>query len=164
LGLPRFWSPITLCADLWLRWDLKQIYSPLWELSNGMWQTTCMKENQGNSRRLMVRSQIDNLTRSPSFGHNLCFKYSNGSCKLILNIYVLRAFQRYNEPFNPMGFDLWNRFLKIWDSIKTPTPKVGIHLGVWRFIPSHPPTLRKYEMRLPSFIFGLHLCKSLFWS
>jgi hypothetical protein len=29
-----------------------------------------------------------------------------------------------------MGFDPCNRSLKIWESIKTPTPKVGAHLGV----------------------------------
>jgi len=29
-----------------------------------------------------------------------------------------------------MGFDPYNRSLKIWESIETPIPKVGIHLGV----------------------------------
>jgi hypothetical protein len=33
-----------------------------------------------------------------------------------------------------MGFDPYNRSLKIQESIETPTPKVGVHLGVWRFI------------------------------
>ncbi len=28
-----------------------------------------------------------------SFDHNLCCKYSNGSCKFILDIYVLKDFQ-----------------------------------------------------------------------
>jgi len=36
-----------------------------------------------------------------------------------------------------MGFDICNHFLKIQESIRTPTPKVGTHLGMWRFIPSH---------------------------
>jgi hypothetical protein len=36
-----------------------------------------------------------------------------------------------------MSFDLCNRLLKIWESIRNPTPKVGAHLGVWEFIPSH---------------------------
>ncbi len=40
-----------------------------------------------------------------------------------------------------MRFDPYNRFLKIWKSIKTLTPKVRTHLGVWGFIPSHSPTL-----------------------
>jgi hypothetical protein len=37
-----------------------------------------------------------------------------------------------------MGFDSLNHSLKIWESIKTPTPKMRTHLGVWGFIPSHP--------------------------
>jgi len=36
-----------------------------------------------------------------------------------------------------MGFDPCNRSLKIWESIETPTPKVGAHLGVRGFILSH---------------------------
>jgi hypothetical protein len=35
-----------------------------------------------------------------------------------------------------MGFDLCNRFMKIWESIEILTPKVGAHLGAWGFIPS----------------------------
>ncbi len=38
-----------------------------------------------------------NLTPGSSFGHNLCFKYSNGSCEPILYIYVPRYFQWYKE-------------------------------------------------------------------
>jgi hypothetical protein len=30
-----------------------------------------------------------------------------------------------------MGFDPYNRFLKIQESIEIPTPKVGAHLEVW---------------------------------
>ncbi len=33
-----------------------------------------------------------------------------------------------------MGFDPWNRPLKIQESTGTPTPKMGAHLGVWVFI------------------------------
>ncbi len=84
-----------------------------------------------------------NLTPDHSFSHNLCVKCPYGSCEPILDIYVLRAFQWYNKRFNSMGFDPHNRSLKIWESIGTPTPKVGIHLGVWGFIPSHSPTLPK---------------------
>jgi len=39
-----------------------------------------------------------------------------------------------------MGFDPCNCSLKIRESIDTPTPKMGIQLGVWGFIPSHSPT------------------------
>ncbi len=89
----------------------------------------------------MVKNQIANLTCCPSFGHNLCFKYSNGWYKPISDMSVPRNFQWCKELFNWMNFDPWNYFLKIWKSIRTPTPKVGAHLGVCGFIPSHPPTL-----------------------
>jgi hypothetical protein len=89
----------------------------------------------------MVGNQIGNLTPDFSFSHNLCFKYLNGSCKLILDIYVLRSFQWYTKLFNLMSLDTWNRPLKIWKSIGTPTRKVGTHLGMWGLIFSHFPTL-----------------------
>jgi hypothetical protein len=41
---------------------------------------------------LVVVSQIDTLILGLSFDYNLCFKYSNGSCKPILNIYILKYF------------------------------------------------------------------------
>jgi hypothetical protein len=107
-----------------------------------MWHVTCTQGNQGNSRLLMVGSQIGNLTPHLSFGLNLWFKYPNVSYKTILDIYVLKKFQCYKELFNPMSFDPCNIFLKIWESIGIPTPKVGAHLGVWRFIPfTHSHTL-----------------------
>ncbi len=100
----------------------------------------------------MVGSQIGNLTPKLSFGHNLCVKCANGAFKPILNIEVPKAFQWCKELHNLMGFGPCNCFLKIWESIETPTPKMGAHLGVRRFIPSHSPTL-------PGFLLGLHLCK-----
>jgi hypothetical protein len=101
-----------------------------------MLYATCTQGNWGDFLLLVVGSQIVNLIHDPSFGHNLCFKCLNGSCKPILDIYVPRAFQLLNL----MGFDAYNRTLKIQESIGTPTPKVGAHLGVWGFIPSHSPT------------------------
>jgi hypothetical protein len=85
----------------------------------------------------VVGSQSDTLTPDPSFGHNLSFKYANESCEPILNIYISRYFQWYKEIFNLMNFDPCNFPLKIWESIRTPTPNVGVHLGMWGFIPSH---------------------------
>jgi hypothetical protein len=61
----------------------------------------------------MVKSQIDNLIHGLSFAHNLCCWYSNGWCKPILDIYVLRNFQWYKYVFNPMSFDPPNYSLKI---------------------------------------------------
>jgi len=141
LGLSQFWGPITLCANLRLIWHLKQSCSPRRELSNGMFHVTFTQGNRDDSWLLVVESQIANLIFSLSFGHNLCFKCPNESCESILDIYVLRSFQWYKELFNPLGFDPCNYSLRIRESTWTPTPKVGVDLGMWRFIPSHTPTL-----------------------
>jgi hypothetical protein len=85
----------------------------------------------------MVGSQIANLIPNLSFGHNLCLKCPNGSCKLIFDIFVSRSFQWYKEPFKQMGFDPCDRLLKIWEPIGTPIPKKGVHLGMWGFTASH---------------------------
>jgi hypothetical protein len=115
----------------------KTKFSLHWELSNNMSHATYTQRNRVDSWLLVVESQIVNLTPGLSFGYNLCVKCPNGSCEPISDIYVPRSFQWYKELFNPMGFDPCNCSLKIWDSTGTPTPKVGIHLGVWGFIPSH---------------------------
>ncbi len=75
----------------------------------------------------MVKSQIDNLTPDPSFGHNLCFNYPNESWKPILDIYVPRAFQWYKELFNPMSFDPCN-LLRRFES------PLGLQLPKWELI------------------------------
>jgi len=141
LGLLRLSSPIILCVDLRLKWGLKQNCNPHQNLFNSMLHATCTQGNQVDSWLLVVGSQIGNLTPGPSFGHNLCFKCLNGSCELISDIYVLRAFQWYKELLNPLSFDPYNCPLKIWESIKTSTPKVKTPLGMWGFIPSHSLTL-----------------------
>jgi hypothetical protein len=46
-----------------------------------MWNVTFAQVNQGDSWLLVVGSQIGSLTLDASFGHNLCFKYPNGSCE-----------------------------------------------------------------------------------
>ncbi len=102
-----------------------------------MWHSTYTHIIQGNFLFLVVRNQIDTLTPCLSFDYNLCRKYPNGSCKLILDIHVLKTFQWCKKIFNPMSFDSSNYSLKIWESKGTPTPKVRIHLGVCELIPSH---------------------------
>jgi len=104
LGLVQLWGPITSRANLGLRWGLKKSCSLHWELSNGMLHATWTQVNWVNSQLLVVGSQIANLTIGLSFGHNLCFRCPNGSCKPILSIYVLIAFQWYKELCNPLGF------------------------------------------------------------
>ncbi len=86
LGLFRLWGPIILCADIRLRWGMKQSCSSCQEFFNNMLHATFTKGNQGDSRLLVVGSQIGNLIRGLSFGHILCFKCPNGSCEPILNI------------------------------------------------------------------------------
>ncbi len=137
LGLPWLWGPITLRVDLKLRWSLKQSCSPCREIFNGMSHATCMQVSRVGFRLLMLGSQIANLTPIFSFGHNLCFKCPNGWCEPISNIYILIDFQWYKELFNPLGFDPCNFFLNIRESTGTPTPNVGVSLGVWGYIPSH---------------------------
>jgi hypothetical protein len=137
LKFPQLWGPITLRANLWLKWSLKQNYNSHQELSNSMLHIAWMQGNQSDSWFLLLGSQIANLIPDPSFGYNLCVKCPNGSCEPILYIYVSRAFQLCKKLVNLMGFDLCNCSLKIRESTKTPTPKVGVHLGVWGFIPSH---------------------------
>jgi hypothetical protein len=105
-----------------------------------MSHATCTQGDWGDFQLLVAKNQIDNLIPDLSFGHNLCLKCPNGSCKPILDIYVPKKFQWYKELLNLMGFDPYNCSLKVWKSIGTPTPKMGAHLGVWGFIPSHSPT------------------------
>jgi len=100
LGFLRFWSPITLWADLGLQCGLKQSCSFRQELSNGMSHALCNQVNWVDSQLLLVGSQTGSLTPDLSFGHNLCFKCPNEQCKPILNIYILRAFQWYKERHN----------------------------------------------------------------
>ncbi len=137
LRLLQLWKPITFCANLRLRWGLKQSCNPCWEFSNNMLHDTFTQINQGDSWLLVVRSQIGNLTSGPSFGHNLCFNYPNGSYKPIIEIFIPRVFQWYKELFSPMSFNSCDCLLMIREFTGTPTPKMGVHLRVWGFIASH---------------------------
>jgi hypothetical protein len=163
LKLLPLWTPIT-CTYFWLRWGLKKSYSPFWKLSDDIWHTSYMHIIQGDSQFLMVKSQIDTLIPNLFFGHNLCYKYSNGSYEPILNTQVLRNFQWYKEALNSMSFDPSNHFLNIQKSNRTPNPKVGVHVRVCELIPSHFFALSKVWMWLPSYTCGPHLSMPLLWS
>ncbi len=118
-----------------------------------MLHATYTQGNRVDSWILMVRSQTANLTPNISFDHNLCFKCPNGLYKPIWDIYVPKDFQWYKERLNLMSFGPCNYSLKIQESTKTPTPKVGVPLGVWGFIPSHSfalPGAWNVTPRLPS--------------
>ncbi len=61
----------------------------------------------------MVRNQIDTLTLDPSFGHNLCCKYSNGSFRAIgLNVHNVASFyanlEKLYELHNYNRSHIWN--------------------------------------------------------
>jgi hypothetical protein len=165
LGIPMTLGAHNFFVDLRLRWGLKQSCSPHPELSNDMWHATCTQGNLVDSWLLVVGSQTVNLTPDSSFFyHNPCFRCPNGSCELISDIYVPAAFQWYKEHLNSMSFDPCDRSLKIWESIKTPTPKVRVPLGMWGFIPSHSFAFPRAWNVIPGFPFGPHSCKPLPWS
>ncbi len=99
-GLLGLWELITPSLDLRLRWGVKQTCSSPQELSNGVSHSTCTHRHRLDSRLLMVGSQIVNLIPCLSFDHNLCCRCPNGSCKAILDIYILRPFQQYKGYLN----------------------------------------------------------------
>ncbi len=163
LRFQKLWKLVISCANLQLKWHLKQIFIPFWELLKYILHATYMHVIQDDFWLLVVGNQIDTLTPDLSFGHNLCYKYSNGSCKPILDIYVSRTFQWYNELFNSMSFDPWNPSLKIWESIGILTFKVGVHLGVCGFIPSHSFTFLGVQMWFLGCTIDPHLSLFLLW-
>jgi len=152
VGVLQLCGAITLCLDFRSGWGLKQSCISYRELSNDMLHTTCTHKSRVDSRLFMVENQTVSLTLDLSFCHNLCCRCPNGSCEPILNIYTSIAFRWYKELLNARCFDLCDRSLKVWESTGTPTPKMGVHLGVWVFIVtlSHTPL-------------GPHPCKPLPW-
>ncbi len=136
-GSPGLWSPRTLRANLGSRCGLKQSCRYRRDLSNGMSHVLCSQVFRVDSRLLVVRSQTGSSTPGPSFGHNLCYRCLNEQCEPILDIYASRAFHWYKEHHNSLRFDPCNRSLKFRESTETPSPQVGVALGVWVFTPSH---------------------------
>jgi hypothetical protein len=61
LGLLIFWKAITSCANLWLRWGLKQKCNPCQELFSNMWHTTYTYIFQGDSRLLVGGNKIGTM-------------------------------------------------------------------------------------------------------
>jgi len=120
-GLPGLWELITPDSNLWLGQSLKQTCSSPQELSNGVSHSICTHQGQVHSWLLVVGSQIASLTPGPSFDHNLCSTYPNGSCEAILDIYTSRPFQRYKKQLKVRCFDLYNRALKLRKSRRTPS-------------------------------------------
>jgi hypothetical protein len=94
-----------------------------------MLHVACMQGNWVDSGLLVVSSQITNLTPGFSFGHNVCFRCPNGRCEPILDIYASITFQWYKKIFNAMGFDPYNRALKIQKSIWDSNSQHGSSFG-----------------------------------
>jgi hypothetical protein len=161
-GLLGLWSPITLRSDLRSKCGLKQSCSSRREISNGISHVICSQVFWVDSRLLVVGSQnwqtLGSSTPVPSFGHNLCFRCPNEQCGPILDIYASRAFHWYKERHKPLRFDPSNQSLKFRESTETPSPKVGVALGVWGFTPSHFPTLSGVLNVTPGLPFGPHPC------
>jgi len=137
MGVPGLWSLITLRANLRSRCGLKQSCSSGRELSNAVSHSRIGHREEVDSWLLVVGSQTGSSTPGPSFGHNLCFRCPNEQCEPILDIYASRAFHWYEERHNPLRFDPCNRSLKFQEFTGTPSPKMGVALGVWGFTPSH---------------------------
>jgi hypothetical protein len=137
VGVPELWTPISPDCRVRLQQGLKKSFSSRRELSNAMSHSQIGHREEVYSRLLVVGSQTASLTPGPSFGHNLCFGCPNEKCEPILDIYVLRAFEWYQERNNPLRFDPSTRPLKFRESTGTPSPKMGVALGVWVFTPSH---------------------------
>jgi len=135
-ALPRLCEFITLCLDLQLGWNLKQIYSSPWELSKGVLHSTFTYQGWVDSRLLMVGSQIANLTPDLSFCHNLCCKCPNGSSEPIFDIYTSIYFQWYKERLKARFFDPCNQILKFQKSWRT-------HESPFQERECHPHTLPK---------------------
>jgi hypothetical protein len=151
MGLSQLWGCITLHENLQLWWGMKQSCSPCRELSNGMSHALCTRRNQVHSWLLVIGSQTINLTLDLYFDHNLCFRCPNGWCKIFLNIYISIVFQWYKTD------EFWPLQSRFEDSgvHGTPTPTMGVHLGVWGFIPSHSLHSWKHVRWLPGLPLGM---------
>jgi len=119
-GLLGLWAFIIFHFDLQLRQGLKQTCSSPRELSNGVSHFTWTHRNQVDSWFLVVGSQTANLIPGLSFDHSLCYRYSNGSCEAILDIYISRPFQWYKKHLNAKCFDFCNHVLSFQESWRTP--------------------------------------------
>jgi hypothetical protein len=122
VGLSGLWELISLGSNLQLEWGLNQSCSSPRELSNALSFSFCRRQEEVDSRLLMVRSQTANLTPGPYFAHNLGCRCPNGSCEAILDIDTSRPFHWYKEHPNARCFDPYNQALNFRESRRTPSP------------------------------------------
>jgi hypothetical protein len=69
--VPGLWTVIALRPELGSRRALNQSCSSRQELSNAMWHSLRQRQEEVDSRLLVVGSQTVSLTLGPSFAHNL---------------------------------------------------------------------------------------------
>ncbi len=77
-----------------------------------------------DSRLLVVGSQTINLTPGLSFAHNLGCRCLNDQCEAILDIHASRPFQWHQEHLNARCFGPCYWTLKLWESLRTPSPQL----------------------------------------
>jgi hypothetical protein len=144
VGVLGLWELITPDCRVWSWGGLNQSSSPGLDLSNDVFHSQIRCRKEVNSRLLVVRSQITNLTPSPSFAHNLVCRCPNGQCEAIFDIYASRLFQWHQEQLNAGTFGPCCRTLNIRESRRTPSlqlwecwaspshlAKVGLRQVMW---------------------------------
>ncbi len=92
-GLPGLWGTITSRPELRSGQGFNQSCSSRRELSNAVSQSRCRRQEEVDSRLLVVGSQTANLTPGPPFAHNLGCRCPNGQCEASLDIYTSKPFQ-----------------------------------------------------------------------
>jgi hypothetical protein len=108
---------------------LNQNCSPRWDLFNPVLHSQFGRQEDVNSRLLMVGSQIVSLTLGPSFAYNLGCICPNGQCEAIFDIYVSRHFQWHQEHLNARCFGPCCRALNIRESQRIPNLQLFQVLG-----------------------------------
>ncbi len=100
IGVPKLsrvrvrglWTVIAPRLELELGRALNQSCSSYQELSNTVSHSLMRRQEEVDSRLLVVESQTSSLTLGPSFAHNLGYRCPNGQCEPILDICTSRAF------------------------------------------------------------------------
>jgi hypothetical protein len=69
VGFSGLWELIFLSSDLRLEWGLNQSCSSLWELSNTMSHSCCKRQEEVDSRLLVVGLQMSKWLMWGHFGH-----------------------------------------------------------------------------------------------
>ncbi len=126
----RVWASITCRLELGSGRGFNQSCSSPWELSNAMSHIVIGRREEVDSWLLVVRSQIANLTPSPSFVHNLGCRCPNDQCEASLDIYTSRTFQWNQEHPNARCFGPSTRALSFWEFRRTPSShfwECGLH-------------------------------------